>query len=141
MKYAKRILALTLIMLPLAAFAQLSSEQKIVANVPFEFTVGNKVVPAGEWTTQRLTINSRTLLIRNPQAGITVPAFTLPGENKTEARTCALVFNRYGNQYFLSEIKVQGDRGTYRIPQSRAEAELLSENRAAATEVLVASLK
>jgi len=140
MKYAKQMIALTLTMLPMMAFAQLKPDQKIVANVPFEFTVANKVMPAGQWTAQRATIGEGMLLIRNLDANITVPSVTLPGESKTEARTCALVFNRYGDRYFLTAIKVEGDRETYRIPENKAEAELRSENRPA-EEVIVASLK
>ena len=141
MKFTKRILALTLTMLPMMAFAQLKPDQKIIANVPFQFTVANKVMPAGVWTAQRAIMSDRTLLIRNYDAGIALPSMTLPGENKTAARTCALVFNKYGDRYFLSAIKVEGDRETYRIPENKVEAELRSENRQASQEVIVASLK
>jgi hypothetical protein len=142
MKYAKRILALTLTLLPMMAFAQLMPDQKIIADVPFEFTVGNKVVPAGQWTALRgPTTSGRTLLIRSADARITIPSFTLPDEAKAEARVSALVFKKYGDRYFLSEIKVEGDRAIYRIPESKAEAELLSENGRANEEVIVASLK
>ncbi|HLJ18078.1 MAG TPA: hypothetical protein VKV15_26530 [Bryobacteraceae bacterium] len=141
MKYAKRILALTLITLPMMAFAQLNPEQKIIAKVPFEFTVGNKVMPAGTWTAQRAFLSDRTLLIRNLDAGIALPSMTLPDESKTAPRTCALVFNRYGDRYFLSAINVEGDRTTYRIPENKAEAELRSENRGVKEEIIVASLK
>lgn len=141
MKYAKRILALTLTLLPMMAFAQLMPDQKIVANVPFEFTVANKVVPAGQWTAQRATRSDRTLLLRSGDARITVVSSTLPGEGATEPRVSALVFNKYGDRYFLSAVKVEGDRAMYRIPETKAEAELLSESGRANEEVIVASLK
>jgi hypothetical protein len=141
MNYAKRILALMLATLPVMAFAQLTPAQKITANVPFEFTLANKVVPAGEWTAQRATMSDRTLIIRNSDARIAVDSMTLPGESKMEARTCALVFKRYGDRYFLSAIKIEGDRATYRIPETKAEAELRSENGRASEEVIVAALK
>jgi hypothetical protein len=141
MKYAKRILALTLIMLPVMAFAQLKPEQKIIVNVPFEFTVGNKILPAGQWTAQRAAMSYKTLMIRNLDARIAVPSSTLPGETKAAPDSSALVFNKYGDRYFLSAVKVAGDRATYRIPENKAEAELRAENRQASQEVVVASLK
>lgn len=141
MKYAKRILALTLTMISTMAFAQLSPDQKVVANVPFEFTVANKVVPAGQWTALRAAMSGRTLLIRNANASITIPSFTLPDEVKTEPRTSVLVFKKYGDRYFLSAIKIEGERVSYRIPESKAEAELLSGNNRASEETIVASLK
>jgi hypothetical protein len=142
MKYARRILALTLTLLPMMAFAQLMPDQKMIANVPFEFTVANKVVPAGQWAVLRATTASgRTLLIRSADARIAVTSYTLPGEAKAEARVSALVFKKYGNQYFLSEIQVEGDRAIYLIPETKAEAELLSENGRAKEEVIIASLE
>jgi hypothetical protein len=141
MKYAKRILALTLAMLPMMAFAQLNSDQKIITNVPFEFTVANKVVPAGQWIAQRTTMSDKALVITNRGARVAVTALTLPGEIKVEPRNSSLVFEKYGNSYFLRAIKVEGNRATYRIPESKAEAELRSENRQASEEVIVASLK
>jgi hypothetical protein len=48
MKFATRILALTVTLLPILAAAQLGSSDKIVFQVPFQFTVANKVVPAGQ---------------------------------------------------------------------------------------------
>jgi hypothetical protein len=141
MKYAKRIVALTLAMLPMMAFAQLNSDQKIIANVPFEFTVANKVVPAGQWIAQRTTMNDKALVLENRDARVGVTAFTLPGEIKIEPRNSSLVFEKYGDSYFLRAIKVEGDRATYRIPESKAEAELRSENRRASEEVIVAWLK
>jgi hypothetical protein len=141
MKYGRRILAFTLTMLPMMAFAQLKPAQKIIANVPFEFIVGNKVLPAGQWTAQRATMSDKTLLIRNLDAGIAVNSFTLPGESKAAPLSCVLVFKRYGDRYFLSGIEVEGDRATYQIPETKAEAELRSENRHASEEVIVASLR
>jgi hypothetical protein len=141
MKYAKRMLAVILTMLPMLAVAQLGSDQKLVTNVPFEFTVGNRAVPAGQWTVQRITRNEKMLMIRNLNAKIAVTSSSLPGESKTTPTNSALVFHRYGDSYFLVGIKVQGDQANYRLPESKAEAELLSENRHASVEILVASLK
>ena len=50
MKYAKRMLALALIALPILAVAQMVSSTRIVGQVPFSFMVGNKHVPAGQCT-------------------------------------------------------------------------------------------
>jgi hypothetical protein len=141
MKYAKKILALTLTLFPLMAFAQLAPNEKITANVPFEFTVANKVVPAGHWTIQRAPLSDKTLLVQNLAARVSVNSMTLPRESKTEAPTYALVFHKYGDRYFLSGIKVEGERASYQIPENKAEAELRAENRQTSEEVIVASLK
>src|SRR5271167_1296776 len=70
MKYAARMLVLTLTMLPLLATAQLNSSQTIVAQVPFEFAVGSKIVPSGEWIVQPATMDGRVLMIHNTAASV-----------------------------------------------------------------------
>jgi hypothetical protein len=52
-----------------------------------------------------------------------------------------LVFERYGDRYFLSSIRVQGSDRIYRLPTSKAEAELRAQNVAATEQTLLASLK
>ena len=52
-----------------------------------------------------------------------------------------MVFERYGSQYFLSEIRIEGSNLSYKLPQSRAETELRAQNAPASQQTLLASLK
>jgi hypothetical protein len=52
-----------------------------------------------------------------------------------------LVFTHYANQYFLSEIRIEGSNQTYKLATSRAEAELRAQNAPASQQTLLASLK
>ena len=141
MKRAKWMLALALMVLPGLAAAQLNSSQKIMAQVPFEFVVANKPVPAGEYTIQPSVFEGSTLLIRNTRASVSLFSAQMPSEDKTPAGSYALVFKVYGSQHFLWKIKVKGSRVTCRLPESKAEAELRAQNLPATEEVLLASLK
>ena len=69
MKYAKWILATTMAvtLLPGLALAQLTSSDRIVAQVPFDFMLAGKVVPAGKLVVQWATADGRVLMIRNSQ--------------------------------------------------------------------------
>jgi hypothetical protein len=62
-------------------------------------------------------------------------------EGKQEASHYALVFKHYGNRYFLSGIKLEGSNITYRLPESKVEAELRARSVSATEETLRASLK
>jgi len=144
MKYAKLMLAATLMMLPGLAAAQLHSSDKIVAKVPFEFVVANKVVPAGQCLVQRATQDAPpqpTLVIRNVGATVSLFASASRIETKETAGSYALVFNKQGDRYFLRGIKLEGSRITYRLRESKAEAELRAQNVASSEVVLLASLK
>ena len=141
MKYAKRMLALALISLPILAVAQMASSTRIVGQVPFPFMVGNKHVPAGKYTVEPVTNGGRILAIRNVGArlGLFTPA--MPTLAKQASGSYALVFRKYGNTAFLTGIKLAGDRTIYQIPESRAEAELRAQNVTATEEILLASAK
>ena len=141
MKYAMRMFVLTLTMLPLLATAQLASNQKIVANVPFDFVVGNKVVPAGECIVQSATMDAKTLRIRNSDARVNLFASASTDESKKAAGAYTLVFHRYGDRRFLSGMKLAGSTTIYRLSESKWEAELRAQNVPATEEALRASLK
>ena len=141
MKYAKRMLALVLIALPVLAVAQMSSSTRIVGEVPFPFMVGNQQVPAGECTVKAATVGARTLLIRNVNAKVSLFTPATPDLAKKASGSYALVFHKYGNHAFLTGIKLAGDRTIYQIPESRGEAELRAQNMTATEEILLASAK
>jgi hypothetical protein len=141
MKYAKRMFALMLIALPILAVAQMTSSTKIVGEVPFPFVVGNKHVPAGEWTVEKAGKDARTLVIRNFEAklGLFIPS--MPDTAKKPSDRYALVFHKYGDKAFLAGVKLAGDRTIYKIPETREESELRAQNVTATEEILLASAK
>jgi hypothetical protein len=128
-------------MLPLLASAQLTGSQKIVAQVPFGFVVGSKVVPSGEWTVQHAKTDAKILLIRNTEAAVGMFSNISLVEAKKAAGGCTLVFHKYGNRYFLSGVNIEDTRIGYRLPESKAEAEMRAQNVPATEEILLASLK
>ena len=148
MKYAKMLhgLMLTLLpmLLPIVAAAQLGDSEKIVSKVPFEFTVANKIVPAGQCIVQSgVTIGApaKTLVIRNVAAHVGLFSGAIPDESKQAAGNYAMVFSKYGDRYFLTGIKLAGLRTMYRLPQSKAEAELRAQNISATEEIVLAALQ
>jgi len=141
MKYAKRMLALTVVALPILAVAQMASNTKIESQVPFSFMVGTTHVPAGKCTVEPASADGRTLVIRN--VGAKVSLFTSSTRNLTKeaSGSYAMVFHKYGDRAFLTGIKLAGNRTIYQLPESRAEAELRAQNANATEEILLASKK
>ena len=109
--------------------------------MPFEFVVANKIVPAGQCVVSVATMDGRTLAIANANSKVKLLSSTSREESKGNASHYALVFRQYGDQYFLSEIKLEGSKIEYRLPQSKAEAELRAQNVSATQQTLLASLK
>lgn len=141
MKQAKWLVAVTLMLISGMAFAQLNSESRVVAQVPFNFTVANKAVPAGECEIRLAAMGSKTLKISNIDSSMSLFAPSYQTESKQDAAKYALVFKQYGDRYFLSGIKLQGSKIGYRLPESKLEAELRAQNVPSTEETLVASLE
>jgi hypothetical protein len=81
-----------------AATGANAQEPALKANIPFDFTVGNTWMPAGEYT---ITAPIREVLLLRT-AGHS--ASIVSSENNAESSGSKLVFDRYGNQYFLHEV-------------------------------------
>jgi hypothetical protein len=141
MKYAKRMFALVLTMLPVLAVAQLQNTNQIVAQVPFKFMVGGKMLPAGECVIDRATPDGKTIAIRNWGASTNLFSSVFPVETKNVTQGYALVFHKYGDRYFLTGLELRGSRTIYQLPETRAEAEMRAQNIPVSEETLTASLK
>jgi hypothetical protein len=141
MKQANWLVVVTLVVLSGMAAAQRIGSTKVVAQVPFEFMVANKIVPAGECVVQAANDDGRILVIRNTEAKVALVSTSSQAEGKQDASDYALVFQHYGDRYFLSGIKLQGSNITYLLPESKVEAELRAQNVSATEETLRASLK
>ncbi|HSZ60289.1 MAG TPA: hypothetical protein VK828_00745 [Terriglobales bacterium] len=141
MKHANWLVVVTLVVLSGMAAAQMHSNTTIIAQVPFDFMVANKVVPAGQYTVQAFAVDTNILVIRNP--GSTVGLFSRVSltESKQGATHYALLFNHYGNRYFLAGVEIEGSKTAYRVTKSKAEAELEAQNVSATNEIVLAYLK
>lgn len=135
MKYTK-VIVLALTMLPLLAAAQLPAREKVAAKIPFDFVVAGKVIPAGNCLIQ-LSPASDTLLVQNLQAK--TGSFSSAHWNREAASdSYSLVFNQYGNRYFLRGVMANGT--IYTLPVSKLEKELRAQNLSAHEKSLTASL-
>lgn len=141
MKYAARMLAVVVMVVPLLASAQLGSNQKLVTEVSFQFRASDKLIPAGECTVQRANQNTNTLEIHNYAGKVGVFSNPLAAEGKQASTINALVFHKYGDHYFLTGMRLAGSKTMYKIPESRQEAELRSQNMPVSEETLLARLQ
>jgi hypothetical protein len=140
MKYASRMLAIAVMMAPLLASAQLGSANKIVAQVPFEFRAGSKIVPAGQTVIQLASMSGTALSIRNLDEKVNMFAMSYP-DTPPKGAGNTLVFHKYGDRYFLSEIRVEGSATSYRLPEGKVEAELRAQNVPVVEKTLLAQLR
>jgi len=121
------IVTLALVTAVVSANAQSANSSKVVANVPFEFSVGYKSMPAGEYSLQTIASASNGLLIQSTDGKISVLRLSDPtqaGKDKPRAR---LLFHRYGERYFLAEVWSGADNTGRVLRQSEEETSTAKE--------------
>jgi hypothetical protein len=114
-------LLLTLALATTAVTARGQSQHRVNANVPFDFVVGDKVLPAGDYVVSAIAAD--TLAIQ----GSTDGAIRLANPTGRRTDKIALVFHRYGSTYFLSEIWEGRDNTSRQLLKSRQERVLERE--------------
>jgi hypothetical protein len=91
---------------------QAQGQPKIKATIPFNFVIGSKELKAGEYLVQQFgPLGSQNLLFRSEDGDVEQTAFTVPIETNKIGNHEHLVFHRYGDQYFLSQVWFAGDDG------------------------------
>ena len=120
----KRIIAIALFAAStVAAGGNLSAQNHMVkANIPFDFTVNNDVLPAGTYTISSLSPSA--VQVRNVNGH--VAELSLVQNDDKRSATPVLVFQRYGNQYFLHEI-LAANAMNVTVPRSKREQRRLQE--------------
>ena len=101
----KRTTAIALLAIANLAMAGTSFAQSngVRATVPFDFTVGSKLLPSGTYTIAPESRSPNVILIRSHDKPIAVLSVVRQDGNKSP-NGGKLLFHRYGGQYFLSEI-------------------------------------
>lgn len=97
------------------SFAQTNG---VKANIPFDFTVGQQLLPAGTYVIQQ--VQDHVIAIRNLDKPMQIMGLTLPDSSAARGDS-KLVFNRYGDQYFLSKVLANEADMDLRIPTSKLE--------------------
>lgn len=96
-----------------AAVARVQAQSRInyTANIPFEFTVGSATLPAGEYTVTQIKTADGAVMLRLSAKGQDSSALRLTDRTQASEpkEKTVLVFNHYGEQYFLAEMWRAGE--------------------------------
>ena len=146
-KQALTVLAIASLLAMLAVVSvHADPDSEVRADIPFDFIVGNTAYPTGSYAVQYTNPQGvfviyigedesrRTLLWSN-----TVPA------KSREDNSPRFIFNRYGDQYFLTQVWAGGDTDGLELPKLHRAHELakeyLAKNASAPEVVSVAALQ
>ena len=120
----------------LSATAVLSSS-RLVVTIPFDFIVGDAVLPAGKYTFEVPASRGDKIVIRSSDRRVTQSteqdSLRAAGRNPEDKMT----FTRYGDQRFLSQIWLAGDKFVRQIPRCSTEDKLVASGQEGAPVAIV----
>jgi hypothetical protein len=124
--FAMLMLVVGLALATAVVSANAQSANKVVADIPFEFSVGYKSMPAGEYMLRSITTSGDALMIQSADSRVTaLRQSEATAQNKdNHAR---LIFHRYGERYFLAEVWNGADVTGRQLLKSQEERAIESE--------------
>jgi hypothetical protein len=109
-----------------AVSANAQSAQKVRADIPFDFIVGNRTLGSGEYTVKTTSAPENGVLIQDADGkslGMRL-SFPISPNNRRSAR---LVFHKYGQRYFLAEVWTGAGAVGRHLTKSRQERAIQRE--------------
>jgi hypothetical protein len=105
---------------PGTAHAQIIGE--VEADIPFQFHVGNARLPAGKYVIHVLDNSDQSVMEISSPNGSTSALFEVRQAEANSAPTkTELIFNKYGNRYFLAKLFDEGNPSGSAVDKSRYE--------------------
>lgn len=129
-----------------AVAASAQNQRSLVVNVPFDFSVKGKTLPAGEYIVSRGSdAESSAMIIERKDGKASAVVLTMLVDSREMQKESRLVFNRYGDRYFLSQVWTASSpegRKLFRTGLERSlEVELARNNARPETVAITASMK
>jgi hypothetical protein len=113
-------LGFALTVYPTKASAQIVGD--LLVNVPFPFHAGNAKLPAGEYLVHLLDDSNLTVMKITTVDGSLSALFQVQETDAKSAPTKSeLIFNKYGEDYFLATLFEQGSATGNQVAESRDE--------------------
>src|SRR5438270_6572921 len=113
-------LVFALTMYPTKAKAQITGDLEV--DVPFQFHAGNSKLPPGKYFIHVLDNSDLNIMEISSADGATSALFEVCGAEANSAPAKSeLIFNKYGNRYFLAKLFDEGNPSGSQVLKSRYE--------------------
>lgn len=123
-------LALFIAAIFITAGKAIAQDYAVRATIPFSFAVNGSQLPAGNYTLGSDITSPRVLKISDRTQHVNAMVISMPnGEEKGKANQ--LVFHKYGDQYFLCEIRSQSSSLNVHLSTTKEEKRARAETQVA----------
>ena len=137
MKTARTLIAITLLLTAATLFAQIESRPLMKVDIPFSFSADNHTLPAGQYFIQTVT-PERTIALVSADGKHATIINDLPNYASSASKDSRLVFHRYGDEYFLTQVWCKGDNVERSPMVSKRQSEVAQTGGLPDTKVILA---
>ena len=114
----------------LAASTMLSQNRAALrVKVPFQFNLKDAQLPAGEYAIEKWAGGG--ILLTSKDGAIRKVVLATPSESPTTHSKTRVLFRRYGDDYFLSQVWLGSEQWGFDIPVSKVERDVIARNQQA----------
>jgi hypothetical protein len=127
-------LVFALMLYPAKVHAQITGRLEV--NIPFQFHAGNAKLPPGDYVIHMLDDTDLKVMEITSADGSTSALFDVQDaeDNSTPAKS-ELIFNKYGNRYFLAKVFDEGNPSGSAVAKSNYEKKVSEATMEAQTHV------
>jgi ABC-type uncharacterized transport system substrate-binding protein len=136
-----RMICLAVLVVAVAFLPALLQAQMVIktplfrVDVPFAFMAAGVHLPAGSYIVSHV---DPSLILIETQDGKARALVHVAIENPNSSTPTKLVFNKYGDQYFIAQVWTEQDQQVHHCTKCRAEMQLVAQARQAEKVVIMA---
>lgn len=121
------LLVSVVVLLTAALHAQMPIRQPLFrVDVPFAFMAGGTHLPAGHYHVYHPG-DPYLVVIEKDDGRARAMTYVHPAANDPSTSSTKLVFNKYGDQYFLSQVWTEADQQVHHCFKCRMEQDLMAQ--------------
>lgn len=116
-----------ILLIPALLHAQMPIKQPLFrVDIPFTFVAGGVHLPAGHYHVYHPG-DPYLIVIEKDDGLARAMAYVHPSTTNADESSTRLVFNRYGNQYFLSQVWTEPDQQVHQSFRCQSEENLMAQ--------------
>ena len=119
--------------------AQTTSNRTLLrANIPFAFVAGGVHLPAGEYRVYHPG-NPYVVVIENNKGTARAMTYVHPSSMAADQTSTKLLFNKYGEQYFLAQVWTERNQEVHQCFKCRLEKAVMARSQKPTAVVIAAT--
>ena len=116
-----------ILLVPALLHAQMAIKQPLFrVDIPFAFVAGGVHLPAGHYHVYHPG-DPYLVVIEKDDGRARAMAYVHPSATNADESSTKLVFNKYGDQYFLAQVWTEADQEVHQCFRCRAEQALMAQ--------------